>query len=78
MHIKHGLHNFIHTEIFGLILNLIWKRRVDWEFNLAVLSKFGFGEKFIGWIRECVETVTFSVLVNDGPTKIFEPKRGLR
>lgn len=52
--------------------------RVGWEFLWAVLSKFGFYDTLIGWIKECVETVSFSVLVNHGPTEMFKPGRGLR
>jgi len=42
------------------------------------MEKFGFCEKFINWIKECVTTVSFSVLVNNGPTDLFVPERGLR
>lgn len=42
------------------------------------MKKFGFCEKFASWIRKCVETVSFSVLANNGPAEIVRPKRGLR
>lgn len=51
--------------------------RVDWEFILAILREFGFGDKVIEWIRECAKIVSFSVLVNNGPTEIFNHERGL-
>lgn len=52
--------------------------RVDWEFNLAIPKKFGIYDKVTDGIRECVETVTFLMLLNNGLTDIFLPKRGLR
>lgn len=52
--------------------------RVNWGFLTTVLSRFGFSAKFIGWILECISSVSFSILVNGGMTKQFQPSRGLR
>ncbi|XP_031283165.1 uncharacterized protein LOC116141830 [Pistacia vera] len=35
---------------------------VDWGFLIQTLKYFGFSEKMIGWIKECVTTPSFSVL----------------
>ncbi|RVW33303.1 Transposon TX1 uncharacterized 149 kDa protein [Vitis vinifera] len=37
---------------------------VDWSFLLTVMQKMGFGEKWIGWIKWCISTASFSVLIN--------------
>ena len=42
---------------------------------MKVMQYMGFGPK---WIRECVSTVGFSVLVNGVPTSFFPSSRGLR
>uniref|UniRef100_A0A2N9HCV7 Reverse transcriptase domain-containing protein n=1 Tax=Fagus sylvatica TaxID=28930 RepID=A0A2N9HCV7_FAGSY len=52
--------------------------RVNWNFLKTVLIRFGFSAKFIGWILECISSVSFSILVNGGMTKYFKPSRGLR
>ena len=51
---------------------------VDWYFLLTVMQKMGFGEKWIRWIRWCISTTSFSVLVNGTPTGFFQSSRGLR
>ncbi|XP_028106830.1 uncharacterized protein LOC114305894 [Camellia sinensis] len=43
-----------------------------------MLAKFGFGEKCISWIQECVSTARILILVNGSPTKEFNPQKGLR
>ena len=52
--------------------------KIDWEFLLKVMEKFGFDKKFLLWIKECITTVSFSVLVNNSPTEQFFPNCGLR
>jgi len=38
----------------------------------------GFHNRWIAWIRGCLEFTTISVLVNGSPTSEFKPARGLR
>ena len=51
---------------------------VEWPFLFLVLKKMGFGEKWIGWIKWCVSTARFLVLVNGTPSGFFQSSRGLR
>ncbi|CAL1371133.1 unnamed protein product [Linum trigynum] len=52
--------------------------RVEWPFLLAVLEKIGFNSTWRGWIRECLTSTSFSVLMNGTPSGYFSPTRGLR
>ncbi|CAL1374667.1 unnamed protein product [Linum trigynum] len=51
---------------------------VDWECLDAILLAYGFADKWRGWIRSCVQTVRFSLLMNGSPTEKFQPSRGIR
>ena len=51
---------------------------VDWSFLLTVMQKMGFGEKWIGWIKWCISTASFSMLINGISTGFFQNSRGLR
>ncbi|GKE76346.1 reverse transcriptase domain, reverse transcriptase zinc-binding domain protein [Tanacetum coccineum] len=42
------------------------------------MSQMGFGRKWCGWIRACLEMATSSILVNGTPTKEFILQRGIR
>lgn len=65
----------------GIILKVDFEKAYDcvnWDFLQFLLSRMGFGLKWISWIMECVSSALVSVLVNGSPTKEFRMKRGLR
>ncbi|XP_074309741.1 uncharacterized protein LOC141644167 [Silene latifolia] len=52
--------------------------RVRWDFLRAVLYKFGVPERLIFLIMNCVTTVSYQVLFNGAPLRLFQPQCGLR
>lgn len=51
---------------------------IEWSYIFVTLKKLGFHETFIEWIKSCITTVSFSVLVNGIPGNQFKPTHGLR
>ncbi|GKC10895.1 putative reverse transcriptase domain, reverse transcriptase zinc-binding domain protein [Tanacetum coccineum] len=51
---------------------------VDWDFLKNILAGFGFHDRMIGWIMECVTTTSFSISINGSLHGFFKGKRGLR
>nr|GEZ79698.1 RNA-directed DNA polymerase, eukaryota, reverse transcriptase zinc-binding domain protein [Tanacetum cinerariifolium] len=51
---------------------------VRWDYVGDVLRKFGFGEKWCGWIHECFHSSRGSVLVNGSPSIEFQFYKGLK
>ncbi|KAM1648373.1 hypothetical protein ACFX1Q_010399 [Malus domestica] len=52
--------------------------RVEWDFLLSMMIKLGFTPMFCNRVKECISTVSFSILINGSPTGYIQPKRGLR
>ncbi|GJV17166.1 putative RNA-directed DNA polymerase, eukaryota, reverse transcriptase zinc-binding domain protein [Tanacetum coccineum] len=51
---------------------------VNWKYLYNILEQCGFGQKWRGWISECLKSARTSILINGSPTSEFSLKRGLR
>lgn len=51
---------------------------LEWKFLTDTMRFMGFDETWIGWIMECVEYSSFSVLINGVPHGFIKPERGIR
>ena len=52
--------------------------KVEWVFLGKIMEKMGFDNRLISLIQSCIQTISFSILVNGEPRGNFTPKRGLR
>ena len=52
--------------------------KIRWDFLFTVLQEMGFDRKWISWIKWCIATASFFVLVNDSSAGFFKSSRGLR
>ena len=50
---------------------------LEWVFLQRIMEKMGFHSTWIGWILECIKSVTYSVLVNGEPKGNIIPTRGI-
>ncbi|XP_059436754.1 uncharacterized protein LOC132169808 [Corylus avellana] len=51
---------------------------VNWDFMLHCLHCFGFPNRFLSWIKECITSPKFSVCINGTLVGYFEGKKELR
>ena len=50
--------------------------QINWDCIIKILIKMGFGAKWVNWVKRCISTTSFSVLVNGSPTGFFNSSRG--
>lgn len=51
---------------------------LEWPFLKTMLQELGFPSKFVGWIMKCLNTVSYSILLNGYPSAPIQAKKGLR
>ena len=51
---------------------------IEWSFVKEVLSLLGFDPLWITWIMSCIESVSYSFLINGSPQGLVKPSRSLR
>ena len=51
---------------------------VEHSAKLSMLKHLCFGDIFIGWVKNILQTATTSVILNGVPGKIIKCKRGVR
>ena len=51
---------------------------LEWGFIKSVLTHMGFAERWISWVMTCIESVSYSFLVNGSPQVYVKPSRGIR
>ena len=52
--------------------------RIEWGFLEEVMKRMGFRNIWIGWIMECVTSLTYSFMINGAPLGKVRASRGLR
>ena len=65
----------------GLVCKLDIEKTYDsisWEFLLQVLGRMGFGSQWLSWMKWCISTASFLVLINGSPAGFFPSSKGLR
>lgn len=51
--------------------------KIEWEFVEIMLQKTGFPLRVVSLVIRCITFVSYEILINGQPSKIFYPERGL-
>lgn len=51
---------------------------LNWAFLMNMLQRMGFSSRWRRWIKQCISTVKFSILIKRSPCGFFSSGRGLR
>jgi hypothetical protein len=75
------LNRMLKSEEPGVLCKLDMEKaydHVDWNFLLYLLRRCGFREKWCSWIKHCISSAFFLVLINGVPFGFFGSSHGVR
>ena len=75
------VNSILRRKEYGLLCKLNIKEEydhIDWDFLLGVMTKMGFGSKWVSWINWCISKASFSIMVNGSSFGFFRSSKGLR
>ncbi|GKV46692.1 hypothetical protein SLEP1_g53669 [Rubroshorea leprosula] len=75
------VHDLKRRKEMGILFKVDFEKAfdsVDWDYLDSMQSSLGFGDKWRGWIKECLTSAFVSILVNGSPTQEFKMQKGLR
>ena len=52
--------------------------RLEWDYIRKCLEIYDFHSTWIKWIIECITSVSYSLLVNNEPSGLIKPYKGIR
>ncbi|XP_035546173.1 secreted RxLR effector protein 78-like [Juglans regia] len=52
--------------------------RIEWKLLEGMMRRLGFGERWIGLIMQCLNSISYSILLNGEPGRVIKPTRGIR
>ena len=83
--ITHEVLHYLKTSTAAKICSMAVKTdmskaydRLEWDFIEMVMLRLGFHTQVVGWIMECISTVTYAYLINGSPRGKVKPSRGIR
>ncbi|KAL6558460.1 hypothetical protein OROMI_018810 [Orobanche minor] len=77
----HEVTHDISQSVTNTIIKLDMEKaydRLNWNFITQVMTKFGFSNVWINFIKACISNCWFSILVNGQPIGFFKSEKGVR
>jgi hypothetical protein len=78
---QEGLHNIKLKKLKAVVIKIDLSKafdRVNWLYIRMLLIHLGFRLVFVNWIMACLNSVSFSILLNGSATAFFQAERGIR
>ena len=70
--------SLVENELVHSIMKCMAFSNVNWTYLFSILKDMGFGKKMGNWVKFCIYSVSFSVMLNGYVLGFFQSQKGLR